>query len=575
MLKLFRFLKPYILPIVTVLALMFMGAMADLILPTLMANIVNTGVVNGDIAYIFRTGAFMLLIAFGGISCAVLSSFFSSGVTLGFSKKVRSGIFARVESYSLYEFDRIGTASLVTRTTNDVNQLQASLSMMMSIMVRAPIMCVGGVIMAVSRDRVLSLVLFLAVPLLAVLIISIAGRGVSLFSAMQSKLDRLNMIIREKLSGIRVVRAFDRTEREKERFDGASRGIMDTAMEIAGIMNLMMPAVMLVMNFTIIAVLWFGGLRAAAGNMRVGDIMAFVQYSTQILFSLMMVSMLFIMIPRAQASAVRINEVLELEPGIRDPETAKRGGKRKGSVEFRDVSFTYHGAEQPAICNISFTAGPGEVTAIIGGTGSGKSTLVSLIPRFYDVESGSVIIDGMDVREMALEDLRRRIGFVPQKAVLFSGTAADNIRFGAEGADDAGIKRAAETAQAAAFIESMEEGYDSTIEQGGVNLSGGQKQRVSIARAIARKPEIYVFDDSFSAFDFKTDAALRAALKKETADASVFIVAQRVATIMDADRIIVLEDGKVAGMGAHKELMQSCGIYREIVYSQISEEELA
>jgi ATP-binding cassette, subfamily B, multidrug efflux pump len=575
MLKLFRFLKPHILPIVTVLALMFMGAMADLIPPTLMANIVNTGVVNGDIAYIFRTGAFMLLIAFGGISCAVLSSFFSSGVTLGFSKKVRSSIFARVESYSLYEFDRIGTASLVTRTTNDVNQIQASLSMMMSIMVRAPIMCVGGIIMAVSRDRALSLVLFAAVPVLAVLIISIAGRGVSLFSAMQSKLDRLNMVIREKLSGIRVVRAFDRTEREKERFDGASRGIMDTAMEIAGSMNLMMPAVMLVMNFTIIAVLWFGGLRAAAGNMRVGDIMAFVQYSTQILFSLMMVSMLFIMIPRAQASAVRINEVLELDPGIRDPETVKRGGKRKGSVEFRDVSFKYHGAEQPAICNISFTAGPGEVTAIIGGTGSGKSTLVSLIPRFYDVESGSVIIDGMDVREMALEDLRRRIGFVPQKAVLFSGTAADNIRFGAEGADDADIKRAAGTAQAAAFIESMEEGYESTIEQGGVNLSGGQKQRVSIARAIARKPEIYVFDDSFSALDFKTDAALRAALKKETADASVFIVAQRVATIMDADRIIVLEDGKVAGMGAHKELMQSCGIYREIVYSQISEEELA
>jgi ATP-binding cassette subfamily B protein len=449
------------------------------------------------------------------------------------------------------------------------------MAMMMSIMVRAPIMCVGGIIMAVSRDRHLSLVLLAAVPLLAVLIISIAGRGVPLFSVMQKKLDRLNMVIREKLSGIRVVRAFDRMEWERERFDGASRGILDTALELAGLMNLLMPAVMLVMNFTIIAIVWFGGLRAAAGQMRVGDIMAFIQYSTQILFALMMVSMLFIMIPRSQASAVRINEVLELRSDIADPVQAKRAGSSKGSVEFKNVSFKYHGAEQPAISNISFAAGPGEVTAIIGGTGSGKTTLVSLIPRFYDAESGSVLIDGVDVREMALEDLRGRIGFVPQRAVLFSGTVADNIRFGEVEADDNAIKRAAEISQAADFIGSMEHGYGSAISQGGVNLSGGQKQRLAIARAVARKPEIYVFDDSFSALDFKTDAALRGALKKETADASVFIVAQRVATIMDADRIIVLEDGKMAGMGTHKELMKDCGIYSEIVHSQISEEELA
>ncbi len=575
MLKLFRFLRPHSGKILAILLLLFLQAMADLSLPTLLADIVNKGIVSGDISYIVRVGGVMLAIALFGISCSAAGNYLSSGVALNFSRTLRSKIFSKVESFSLHEFDTAGTSSLITRTTNDVTQVQQSVVMMLSIMVRAPIMCVGGIIMAVTRDAHLSVVFAVAIPVLAVIIAGIAAMGVPLFREMQKRVDRLNMVVREKLSGIRVVRAFGREAHEAERFEKTSRGLTETSLKVAVLMNALMPAMMIVMNFTLLAIIWFGGLRVDAGRMQVGDIMAFTQYVLQILFSLMMLSMLLIMIPRSQASAVRINEVLDTEPGIKDPEKPEAAAASRGHVEFRDVSFRYHGAEQDAVSGVSFAAGPGEVTAIIGGTGSGKSTLMGLIPRFYDAGSGSVLVDGADVRGLTQQDLRSRIGFVPQKAVLFTGTVRENIRFGSANLDDAAVRKAADIAQAGEFIAGMKDGLDSLISQGGVNLSGGQKQRLSIARAVARKPDIYIFDDSFSALDFKTEAAARAALKTETAGATVLIVAQRVTSVMSADRIVVLDEGRVAGVGPHKDLMRDCEVYREIVYSQLSREELS
>jgi ATP-binding cassette subfamily B protein len=575
MLKLLRLLKPHSAAIAAVLSLLFLQAMSDLSLPNLLADIVNKGIASGDVNYILRTGVLMVLIALFGISCSAAGNYISSGVSLSFSRTLRSRIFAKVESFSLHEFDKAGTASLVTRTTNDVTQVQQSVVLMLSMMVRAPIMCVGGIIMAVSRDARLSAVFAVAIPVLAAIITAIAALGVPLFRQTQTRLDRLNMVVREKLSGIRVVRAFGREASEQRRFEEASADLMETAVKLASLMSSLMPVMMIVMNFTLLAVLWFGSLRVDSGGMQVGDIMAFTQYVLQILFALIMLSMIFIMIPRSQASAARINEVLDTEPGIKDPESPEPAPAPGGRVEFRNVAFRYHGAEQDAVSGVSFTAGPGEVTAIIGGTGSGKSTLVNLIPRFYDAVRGSVAVDGVDVRRLTQRDLRSRIGFVPQKAVLFTGTVADNIRFGSGSVDEASLKKAAEIAQAAEFISGMKNSFDSAVSQGGVNLSGGQKQRLSIARAVARKPDIYIFDDSFSALDFRTEAGLRAALKKETAGSTVIIVAQRVASVMDADRIVVLDEGRVAGIGRHKDLMAGCGVYREIVYSQLSREELA
>ena len=575
MLKLFRFLKPYSVTILAILLLLFLQAMSDLSLPTLLADIVNKGIAGGDIPYILRTGGLMILIAVFGICCSAAGNYLSSGVSLGFSRALRGAVFSKVEGFSLREFDRAGTSSLITRTTNDVSQVQQSLVMMLSIMVRAPIMCAGGVIMAVARDAHLSVVFAVAIPALAAVITAIAVSSVPLFRELQTRVDRLNLVVREKLSGIRVVRAFDREAAEARRFEGASGDLMETSLKLASIMSALMPIMMIAMNFTMIAIIWFGGLRVDAGRMQVGDIMAFTQYVLQILFSLIMLSMLLIMIPRSQASAVRINEVLETEPEIKDPPKPESPGAARGRVEFKNVSFRYHGAEQDAVSGVSFAAGPGEVTAIIGGTGSGKSTQVNLIPRFYDAAAGSVLVDGVDVRKMTQEDLRSRIGFVPQKAELFTGTVKENISFGSAGADEEGLLKAAGTAQALDFIKGMSGGLEARISQGGVNLSGGQKQRLAIARAVARKPGIYIFDDSFSALDFRTEAALRAALKKETAAATVIVVAQRVTSVMDADRIVVLDEGRVAGAGPHKDLMESCAVYREIAYSQLSREELS
>src|SRR5256886_1913285 len=445
-------------------------------------------------------------------------------------------------------------------------------------MVTAPMMIIGGIILAVAQDATLAWILVVVMPILVGAIALIMSRAIPLFRVMQQKLDKLNLILDEGLSGVRVIRAFDRVKHEEERFDEANLDLTDVAIRVNRIVAALMPIMMLVLNVSGIAILWFGSIRVNNGEMQVGAIFAFLQYAMQILFGLLMVSMMFIMLPRAAASADRINEVLAIAPEINDAPTVNDADTQRGFVEFQNVTFSYPGAEEPALSDIYFSAVPGEVTAIIGGTGSGKSTLVSLIPRFYDIDDGTgghLLADGVDVREMSQEHLRSKIGFVPQKAVLFSGTVAENIRYGKEDATDEEVRYAADVAQATEFISEMQDGFNSVIAQGGTNVSGGQKQRLSIARALIRKPEIYVFDDSFSALDFKTDARLRAALKEETRESTVLIVSQRVSTIMDADQIIVLDEGRIAGIGTHRDLMRSSEVYREIVSSQLSIAEIA
>lgn len=575
MIKLFRFLKPYAHYVAAVIILLFFQVMAELYLPNLMSDIVDKGIMNGDTNYILKIGGFMLLVALGVAIITITSSYLSSRIATAFGRDLRKKVFVKAEGFSLHEFDKVGTSSMITRTTNDITQVQQVTTMMMRMMGTAPIMAVGSLIMAMNKDRHLTIVLAVSIPLILLVIFILSKVAIPLFKSMQKKIDKINLVLRENLTGIRVIRAFNRTEDEKKRFKEASFDFTSTAIKVNKMMAFAMPVMMLIMNLTTVAIIWFGGKRIDLGEMQVGDMMAFIQYAMQVMFSFLMVAMMFVMIPRAEASADRINEVLELEPEIVDTENPNLGYRQKGFLEFKGVTFSYPGAEQPALENISFSAKPGETTAIIGGTGSGKSTLISLIPRFYDIQKGQILVDGVDVREMTQENLRAKIGFVPQKAVLFTGTIAENIRYGKEDATEEEVKHAAEVAQAADFISNMREGYDAIIAQGGNNVSGGQKQRLSIARALVRKPEIYIFDDSFSALDFKTDAKLRKALKQETKDATVIIVAQRVSTVMDADRIIVLDEGKIAGMGTHKELMQSNKIYREIVASQLSEEELA
>ena len=576
MLRLFKYLKPYAVPLIAVVVLVFFQCMADLYLPTLMSDIVNTGITNGDVTYIINKGVLMLLVALGGSVCAILAGYLSSHASMGLGEILRRRIFTHVSRFSLHEFDKLGTPSLVTRNTNDVTQVQMTVLIMLRMMIMAPIMCVGGIIMAVSKDAGLAPVIIVVMPILAGTITLVAAKAFPLFRSIQKKIDRINMVLREGLTGIRVIRAFNREADEKKRFDDANVDLTRVSLTVNRLMAIVIPVMFLVMNLTTVAVIWFGSLRVNEGTTNVGNMMAFLQYAMQILFALLMSALMLIMVPRAQASAERINEVLDIVPEIDDPAAPRRSSSRtRGCLEFRNVTFYYHGAEEPAIRDISFAACPGEVTAVIGSTGSGKSTLINLVPRFYDADGGSILIDDVDVRELTQADLREKIGLVPQKAILFSGTIADNIRFGKQDATDEEVRRAAATAQALEFISAMKDGFDSFIAQGGTNLSGGQKQRLSIARALVRRPEIYLFDDSFSALDFKTDARLRAALKKETHDATVVIVGQRVATIMDADRIIVLDEGKIAGMGTHKELYRSCGIYREIVASQLSEDEIA
>jgi ATP-binding cassette subfamily B protein len=454
-------------------------------------------------------------------------------------------------------------------------QVQQLVNMLLRMMVMAPLTALGGIILAVYTDARLAWIVLVSIPVLGLAIYLLMRRGLALFRAIQNKVDGLNRVLRENLTGTRVIRAFNRTTYEVARFDDANVGLTDTSVEVFQLMAMVMPAVMLVMNLSTVAIVWFGGLEINAGTLQIGQFMAFIQYVMQIMFAVMMVSMMAFMIPRGQASALRINEVLAMEAEITDPAEPQESGTLRGQVEFDHVTFYYPGAEEPAVADVTFTARAGETTAIIGGTGAGKSTVVNLIPRFYDVSGGTLRVDGVDVRAMSQERLRAKIGYVPSRPVLFTGTVADNIRYGDLGADDAAVQRAAATAQATEFIDTLGDGFQSVIAQGGANLSGGQKQRLAIARALVRRAEIYVLDDCFSALDYKTDALLRQALRREVKAATVLIVAQRVSTVMDADQIVVMDDGRVAGVGTHRQLMESCAVYREIVSSQLTPEEIA
>ncbi len=575
MLKLWRFLRPDRPAVVLVLTFTFLQTMSTLYLPNLMSRIVDSGVLRGDVAYILRVGALMLLVTLLGGAVAVLANWYGAKATAGFGQRLRTSLFAHVEGFSLHEFDQVGTSSLIVRTTNDVMQVQQLVNMMLRMMVMAPLTAIGGIILALYTDARLSPVVIVAIPILGAAIYLVMGRGLGLFRTIQTKVDVLNRVLRENLTGVRVIRAFHRTDHEVERFAGANGELTDTSVRVFELMAAMMPLVMLVMNLSTVVIVWWGGKEVNVGTLQIGQLMAFIQYVLQIMFSVMMVSMMSFMIPRGQASALRINEVLAIRPDITDAADTRRPDSRRGDLEFRHVTFRYPGAEEAALSDVSFTARAGEITAIIGGTGAGKSTLLHLVPRFYDVASGQVCVDGVDVREMAQAELRRRIGYVPQRAVLFSGSVSANIRYGGDAASDAAVRRAADVAQATEFVDALPEGFDAEISQGGTNLSGGQKQRLSIARAVARHADIYLFDDCFSALDYRTDAQLRAALRTEVTGATVLIVAQRVSTVMDADQIVVLDDGQVAGLGTHRQLLRSCAVYREIVSSQLAPEEIA
>ncbi|EQC2226378.1 TPA: ABC transporter ATP-binding protein [Listeria monocytogenes] len=574
MMKLMKRLKPYWLSITAVLVLTFGQVIGQLYLPTLMSNIIDKGVVTGDTNYIWSTGMQMLLISFASVILSVIVVYLASRISMGFGKDLRDKIFTKVEDFSLQEFDKVGTSSLITRTTNDVVQIQNVLYMMMRLMVMAPIMLLGGIIMAVGRDAKLSLIFVVVLPLLLLLVVILGGKAMPMFKSLQKKMDKLNRVIREGLTGIRVVRSFNRNEDELEKFEEANADYATTAIKVNRLLSLMSPLMMLLMNLTSIAIVWIGSIFIGNGDMQVGDLMAFIQYAMQIMMSFMMLSAVFIMIPRAGASAERINEVLDMNAEILNPENPKTSTP-PAKLSFENVTFRYEGAEKPVIEDITFEANAGETVAIIGSTGAGKSTLINMIPRFYDVESGVVKINGIDVREMDQSILRQKIGLVPQKAVLFTGTIASNMRYGKEDATDEEIWAALRTAQAENFVSKLANGLGSRVEQGGNNFSGGQKQRLSIARSLIRKPEIYIFDDSFSALDFKTDAKLREALKAETTEAVTLIVAQRITSVVNSDQIIVMNEGKIAGIGTHEELKESNQIYQEIMRSQLSEEEIA
>jgi ATP-binding cassette subfamily B protein len=575
---LFRtYLRPYLGPLILVLFLLLIQAIGNLFLPDLNAEIINNGVAKGDNDYILRTGALMLgVTALLGVA-AVIGVYWGSRVAMGFGRDLRSAIFAKVETFSQVEVNHFGPASLITRNTNDVQQVQLVVFMGLTILVSAPILIVGGVIMALRTDVPLSGLLIVVLPLMAGVIALVMSRAIPLFRAVQVKLDRINQVMRETLSGVRVIRAFVRTRHEEQRFDTASRDLFDTSLRVTRLFAITIPTMTAIFNLSTVAVIWFGAMRVNDGQLSIGNLTAFMQYLAQILFAVLTAVFMFILIPRGAVSAGRIREVLDTQPMIREPEmpVTPSDPSRRGEVMFDDVEFRYPGAEQPVLRDIVFQAGPGETTAIVGSTGSGKSTLVNLIPRFYDATTGSVHVDGVDVREMALEDLWGRIGIVPQKAFLFAGTVASNLRFGDENATDDELWYALEIAQAKDFVEEMEGRLEAPITQGGSNLSGGQRQRLAIARALVKRAGIYIFDDSFSALDFSTDARLRAALEREVGWATLIIVAQRVGTIMSADRIIVMDAGRIVGIGTHRELLADNDTYREIVYSQMSEKEAA
>ena len=569
------YLRQYRKPLALVLLLQLAQTLATLYLPTLNADIIDKGVITDNTHYIVKTGSFMLGITVVQIFCSIGAVYFGAKVAMALGRDIRHGIFSRVLLFSDREVNHVGTPSLITRTTNDVQQVQMLAIMTFTLLLSAPIMCIGGIILALNQDVPLSSLLLVAVPLLGVIVALIISRMRPLFRQMQERLDNINRVLREQITGVRVIRAFVRDPQERERFRIASMQLFDVSLGAGKLMALMFPSVMLVLNLSTTAVVWFGGHLIADGSMQIGSLTAFITYLAQILMSVMMATFMFMLVPRAEVSAERIMEVIDTEPALAPPVTPLPAGNEPGRLEFRNVEFRYPGAEQPVLHDISFTALPGQTTAIIGGTGSGKTTLVNLIPRLLDVTGGRLLIGGVDVRDLERAEVSAAVGLVPQKPYLFSGTVATNLRYGNQAATDEELWQALDIAQARDFVERMPGRLDSPISQGGTNVSGGQRQRLAIARALVHKPGIYLFDDSFSALDYATDARLRSALAAEVTGATMIIVAQRVSTIRHADQILVLDAGRIVASGTHAELMDTSETYREIVLSQLTEQEAA
>ena len=580
MIRLLRtYLAPYRGKILLVLALLLVQAIGNLYLPTLNGDIINEGVAKGNTDYILRVGGLMLVVSAVLGVASIIGVYWGAQISMGMGRDTRSAIFRKVETFSQVEVNKFGPPSLITRNTNDVQQVQTVVFMALTLMVSAPILIVGGIIMALRQDVPLSGLLIVVLPLMVGFIGLVMSRAIPLFQSMQVKLDRLNQVMRETLAGVRVIRAFVRTRHEEARFDASSVDLFNTALRVNRLFAVTIPVMTAILNLSTVAVMWFGAMRVDSGEMPIGNLTAFLQYLMQILFTVLMAVFMFVFVPRAAVSAGRIQEVLDTEPSVRDPEQPRRlpaaDGRTGGRVEFRAVEFRYPGAQEPVLRDISFVAQPGETVAIVGSTGSGKSTLINLIPRFYDATEGTVLLDGIDVRELDRQDLWARLGIVPQKAFLFGGTIASNLRYGDGDATDDELWAALETAQGRDFVEEMEGRLEAPITQGGTNVSGGQRQRLAIARALVKRAGILIFDDAFSALDFGTDARLRAALDRDLGWATRIIVAQRVGTVIKADRILVMDEGRIVGSGTHRELLGSNETYREIVYSQLSESEAA
>ena len=571
---LIKYYKPYVFLIILNLAFLFGQAMCELALPGYMSDIINDGIVKGDMGFIRHTGLIMLIVAAGSALFAVAGSYTAAKAAAGSSRDIRRSLFSKVTHFSAAELDDFSTASLITRSTNDVQMVQQATVMILRLACFAPMMGIGAVIRALQTSVSLSWTVGIALVVILCIMLMAFYMVLPRFKVLQKKLDRLNLIMKERLSGILVIRAFNTEASEEDRFDVANKELTRINMFVNRAMSFMMPALMFVMNAVSVLIIWAGAQLIEAQSLMIGDMLAYLQYAMHVIMSFLYITMMFIMIPRAFVSGQRIGEVLDEKASIEEPSQPQRINRPEGLVEFRNVSFAYPDAEEKTLEQISFTAEPGKTTAIIGGTGSGKSTLVSLIPRFYDVTEGEILMDGIDIRDISQHELRDHIGYVPQKGMLFSGTIGSNLRYGREDADESDMQEAAETAQAIAFINEKEARFEEEVAQGGTNVSGGQKQRLSIARALIRKPEVFIFDDSFSALDFSTDKALRNALSEKVGDSTIIIVAQRINTILEADQIIVLDEGRMAGRGTHEELMRNCDVYREIALSQLSEEEL-
>ena len=570
-----RIFSGYWLMFIILVGFTYAMVMANLWLPDKMSEIVNNGIIKQDMPAIWHNGLAMILVTAAGGLCSIIIGFLASRIATGVAQKLRTKLFERVESFALADFNKFSTASLITRSTNDIQQIQMTSILLLRLALMAPIMAIGGLQKAIHNAPNLSWIIALAVSVLLVVIAVLFVIAVPRFKKLQTLVDKLNLVTRENLVGLKVIRAFHNEKIEQKKFQQANTELNKMNLFVNRLMMLLDPIMTLVMNFSSVAIVWFGAHLISSGNLQIGNMMAFLEYAMQVIISFLLLSMVFIMVPRAAVSVKRVGEVLDTLPSIVDPQLPQQlPNDATGKIEFKDVTFTYPDADLPVLSSINFTAEPGQTTAFIGSTGSGKSTLINLIPRFYDVSAGQILLDGVDIRQLKLEDLYDQIGYVPQKGVLFSGTIASNIKYGNAKASQKLVEKSAKIAQAAEFISELKNGYKNEIAQGGSNVSGGQRQRLSIARAIAVEPNVYIFDDSFSALDFKTDAKLRLALAKETKHKTVLIVGQSINTIMNADKIIVLDEGKIVGQGTHQELMKDCQVYQEIAASQLSEDDL-